>query len=232
MTKDQIRAIFMKHGFTIKEGQTDLKQYVYDAAEELLALSVPPVAQDAPSERKAAEHAYITTAFDYASAPVGSRDWGLFFDGWRARASQPATPAQDTQRCIDARNKLNAALHGEGAVIDSLEDAVDAVVRRLSTPAQGATIQALIEAVNDILPDLRDSAEDHQIARLTSALEAARASIVTVPDDRWARSKFGTQNYPVGTRFVKVKDGYVSLKEGEEPPEGAEVWVSRGITNV
>lgn len=35
--RDQIRAIFMQHGFTIKEGQTDLKQYVYDAAEALLA---------------------------------------------------------------------------------------------------------------------------------------------------------------------------------------------------
>ena len=56
-----------------------------------------------------------------------------------ARTSQPTpTPAQDAQRCIDARNKLNAALHGEGAVIDSLEDAVDAAVRRLSTTAQDA----------------------------------------------------------------------------------------------
>ena len=37
MTKDQIRDIFMAHGFTIKEGQTDLKPYVYDAARALLA---------------------------------------------------------------------------------------------------------------------------------------------------------------------------------------------------
>lgn len=36
MTKDKIREIFMKHGFTVKEGQTDLKDYVYKAAEELL----------------------------------------------------------------------------------------------------------------------------------------------------------------------------------------------------
>lgn len=39
MTKDQIRAIFMANGFTIKEGQTDLKDYVYAAAEALLAAS-------------------------------------------------------------------------------------------------------------------------------------------------------------------------------------------------
>lgn len=36
MTKDQIRAIFLAHGFTVKEGQPDLKQYVYDAADALL----------------------------------------------------------------------------------------------------------------------------------------------------------------------------------------------------
>ncbi len=37
MTHDQIRDIFLAHGFTIKEGQTDLKDYVYSAARALLA---------------------------------------------------------------------------------------------------------------------------------------------------------------------------------------------------
>lgn len=38
-----------------------------------------------PSDsRKAAEHAYITTAFNYAEHPVGSRDWSLFWRGWQA----------------------------------------------------------------------------------------------------------------------------------------------------
>ena len=47
--RDRIREIFMAHGFTVKEGQTDLKQYVYDAADALLraaraqADSVPPM---------------------------------------------------------------------------------------------------------------------------------------------------------------------------------------------
>jgi hypothetical protein len=39
INRDTIRAVFMKHGFTIKEGQTDLKPYVYAAAEELLSLT-------------------------------------------------------------------------------------------------------------------------------------------------------------------------------------------------
>ena len=36
LDRDRIREIFMAHGFTVKEGQTDLKQYVYDAADALL----------------------------------------------------------------------------------------------------------------------------------------------------------------------------------------------------
>jgi hypothetical protein len=36
LPKDVIRAVFIENGFTVKEGQTDLKQYVYDAAIELL----------------------------------------------------------------------------------------------------------------------------------------------------------------------------------------------------
>lgn len=38
VTRDQIRDVFMRNGFTVKEGQTDLKPYVYAAAQELLAL--------------------------------------------------------------------------------------------------------------------------------------------------------------------------------------------------
>ncbi len=36
LPKDVIRAVFIENGFTIKEGQSDLKQYVYDAAQALL----------------------------------------------------------------------------------------------------------------------------------------------------------------------------------------------------
>ena len=39
LDRDAIRAVFMKHGFTIKEGQTDLTPYVYAAAEELIELA-------------------------------------------------------------------------------------------------------------------------------------------------------------------------------------------------
>lgn len=39
ITKDQIREVFLRNGFEIKEGFTDLKPYVYAAAFELLTLS-------------------------------------------------------------------------------------------------------------------------------------------------------------------------------------------------
>ena len=48
LTRDQIREVFMAHGFTVKEGHTDLKQYVYDAAYALLAMGSAPKA--APGE--------------------------------------------------------------------------------------------------------------------------------------------------------------------------------------
>jgi hypothetical protein len=44
MTKDQIREIFLGAGFTIKEGQTDLRPYVYDAAYCLLSASIADTA--------------------------------------------------------------------------------------------------------------------------------------------------------------------------------------------
>jgi pyridoxine 5'-phosphate synthase PdxJ len=41
LTKDEIREVFLAHGFTVKEGQADLKQYVYDAAYALLERAQP-----------------------------------------------------------------------------------------------------------------------------------------------------------------------------------------------
>lgn len=52
VTHEQIRATLLAHGFTIKEGQTDLKPYVYEAARALLALAPP-----APSAQTAAQEA-------------------------------------------------------------------------------------------------------------------------------------------------------------------------------
>ena len=39
ISKDIIREIFMRNGFTLKDGQSDLKDYVYASAHELLRLN-------------------------------------------------------------------------------------------------------------------------------------------------------------------------------------------------
>lgn len=45
-SRDVIRATLVANGFTIKEGQTDLKPYVYEAVEALFAKATPTAAQD------------------------------------------------------------------------------------------------------------------------------------------------------------------------------------------
>jgi len=52
LDRDRIREIFMEHGFTVKEGQTDLKQYVYDAADALLRAARAPADSDLITIRK------------------------------------------------------------------------------------------------------------------------------------------------------------------------------------
>lgn len=55
---------------------------------------------DAPlthDERSDAEQAYSVTAFDYVSAPIGSRDWSLYWRGWSHRATCYAAPQAAAQ---------------------------------------------------------------------------------------------------------------------------------------
>lgn len=42
MDRPKIKEVFLAHGFTVKEGQDDLKPYVYEAAEALLEAAKPP----------------------------------------------------------------------------------------------------------------------------------------------------------------------------------------------
>ncbi len=49
-------------------------------------------------------------------------------------ALRPQAVHPDTARCIKARNDLNAALHGEGALIDDLEHAVANACAKLLRP--------------------------------------------------------------------------------------------------
>ena len=50
-------------------------------------------------ERKIAEHEYITTAFNYPEAPIGSRDWTLFWQGWKAALNAAPAPTKGEDGC-------------------------------------------------------------------------------------------------------------------------------------
>lgn len=45
MTNEQIREIFLANGFTVKEGQADLKPYVYAAARALINATLEEAAK-------------------------------------------------------------------------------------------------------------------------------------------------------------------------------------------
>ncbi|WP_278439512.1 hypothetical protein [Pseudomonas oryzihabitans] len=47
----------------------------------------------AGDERAKAEQAYVEGAFDYSAAPIGSRDWTLYWKGWQDRAALATQPA-------------------------------------------------------------------------------------------------------------------------------------------
>jgi hypothetical protein len=40
ISREQVREIYMRHGFVIKEGHDDLKEYVYSAADELVKAAI------------------------------------------------------------------------------------------------------------------------------------------------------------------------------------------------
>jgi hypothetical protein len=71
----------------------DARQHAREAAEAAVlrraAESVRLFFPQRTPDRRAAEAAYIKTAFDYARAPVGSRDWVLFWQGWQAARLTP-----------------------------------------------------------------------------------------------------------------------------------------------
>jgi hypothetical protein len=50
VTDAQIREVFIANGFTIKDGQTDLKPYVYQAARALLSASHNPTLSTKPNQ--------------------------------------------------------------------------------------------------------------------------------------------------------------------------------------
>ncbi len=75
--------------------------------------------------RREAEQAYINCAFDYARDPIGSRDWVLFWNGWRARNAAPAPDEREIAArailgAVDHAHAETAVNRGVGAISESL----------------------------------------------------------------------------------------------------------------
>lgn len=76
VNRSVIRDVFLRNGFTIKEGHSDLKPYVYAAAEELLALDGKAVAveQDTVTVPRGLLECYLNGGGDWVEAGHKLRD--------------------------------------------------------------------------------------------------------------------------------------------------------------
>ncbi|WP_462382212.1 hypothetical protein [Pseudomonas sp. Marseille-QA0892] len=77
---DLIREVFMRNGFTIKEGQTDLKPYVYAAARELLSHVAPPAPAEAnrQDERLAMVRVLEAQIYKPSDMVTGTMNWAAY----------------------------------------------------------------------------------------------------------------------------------------------------------
>ena len=90
--RETIRAVFLRNGFTVKEGQTDLKPYVYAAAEELLSISRAQLpgqgveTVDLTAEVNRLKEALEVARTDELNAAVWAETDKLRHDLWDAQA--------------------------------------------------------------------------------------------------------------------------------------------------
>lgn len=106
ITRDQIRDIFMSNGFTIKDGQTDLKDYVYAAADELVSLLKTQAQVSVPDDVSGPlAHAYkeLTPTLMRNHIAVFER-YGIYPDG--------SAGIQAMRIALDGMNRRDAMLQG------------------------------------------------------------------------------------------------------------------------
>ena len=101
LSRDAIREVFMRNGFTVKEGQADLKPYVYAAAEELLRLFAP-VQQVSVPDGKVCVPVEVLRLYEFMAAsftPFTSQHEQVAISLRKAKAAMlaaaPAAPAAD-----------------------------------------------------------------------------------------------------------------------------------------
>jgi GGDEF domain-containing protein len=161
---DTIRAVFLGHGFTIKEGQTDLKPYVYEAVHALLSkLRAEGVQAGDERALTANQRKEFIRRTSYISE--ADRDTRAGFVDEIARAALASAPVADERiSLLGAANLAFNALHE-------------------CKPAKGAekqysdAIQALQSALHDIAYTVNRTATPQQFAdHLQREARAALAS--------------------------------------------------------
>lgn len=163
--RDRIREIFMAHGFTVKEGQSDLKQYVYDAADALLraarapadSVTAPAYSLDAdPQGIRARVAEAITGAMAFgvqgANPPPPGHWLAPFWESarWESIRAKPAHPSADTlyllRRLLSNQHTLTGSeFRAElGKIVEDAHaitppaQAADSVLEDAADPLQGA----------------------------------------------------------------------------------------------
>ena len=140
VSRDVIRDVFLRNGFTIKDGCSDLKPYVYAAANALLEVAAAQPVQGVPEDfvripRPAFDKA-ASALRQYSQAPVDyHRSVLRMRDALRELTASPTPPAQpavaqgagevvawctpDGERCVTARTYEGARKDG-GAMWSSM----------------------------------------------------------------------------------------------------------------
>lgn len=139
LPKDVIRAVFIENGFTVKEGQTDLKQYVYDAANELLRRSRLRASNgQAPATQKTLERNAVPAEWleqAYREGWAACRDAetiGGESEDWSFGNSTANSRMIDAQQAAPQPAPTAQAAPAAGAVawtVEPTQEMIDAVLR-------------------------------------------------------------------------------------------------------
>src|SRR5690606_25765795 len=155
VSRQQIREVFLRNGFTIKPGCDDLREYVYKAAFELLELAAPAV-QGEPVYlyRRRGLHDFVTCNHDrYAELSVKPH---LFETKVLYTAPQPAGAALPPEITREMLGMIIDEVFGGGIEDASVIEDIYRVIARSATmqPAEqqpAPDVAGLVEALESLL---------------------------------------------------------------------------------
>lgn len=232
LSKDQIRSIFMQHGFTIKEGQTDLKPYVYEAAEALINAALSAPAQDAQAEPVVTEEmiaAYLEANDRYwketddLDRPISKWRNGTPSEATRvslqaalrAARTQPATSAEPGGTlvlCDQSTGKERVLLEGPRAALETHRARMAAEGRDVriepATPAQDAAatvpeeLEAVCKAADAGAGGWVSTARIREALAATAPQAVAHAGRMLVPVEPTPEMLAASWANPLDSRFI------------------------------